>query len=111
MDFVLNDRPAGVRFNSLRGNPFFTTDLRVTKKVSLEGRRNAEAMWEMFNVFKPSTSPTSTEIRRLEFPAGPGGIPSISGAVRSAGLLLSVDLHSRRRMPDGASSSTDGNRR
>jgi hypothetical protein len=51
IDFVLNDRPAGVRFNSLRGDPFFNTDLRLTKKFFLDQRRNVELMWEMFNLF------------------------------------------------------------
>jgi hypothetical protein len=51
LDFVNNDRPAGVRFNSLRGAPLFLTDLRVTKKLSLGATRNVEVMWEMFNVF------------------------------------------------------------
>jgi hypothetical protein len=50
LDFVINDRPAGVRFNALRGDPFFNTDLRVSKKVSLGATRTAELMWEMFNV-------------------------------------------------------------
>ncbi|MGE3508590.1 MAG: carboxypeptidase regulatory-like domain-containing protein [Vicinamibacterales bacterium] len=51
LDFVLNDRPAGVRFNSLRGDPFFNTDVRVTKKFFLGETRNIELMWEMFNLF------------------------------------------------------------
>jgi hypothetical protein len=51
LDFVLNDRPAGVRFNSLRGDPFFNTDFRVTKKFFLNQTRNVELMWEMFNLF------------------------------------------------------------
>jgi hypothetical protein len=50
LDFVLNDRPAGVRFNALRGDPFFNTDLRVSKKFSLGDTRNVELMWEMFNL-------------------------------------------------------------
>jgi hypothetical protein len=51
LDFVLNDRPAGVRFNSLRGDSFFNTDLRLSKKFLLERRWTAELMWEMFNLF------------------------------------------------------------
>jgi hypothetical protein len=51
LDFVNNDRPAGVRFNALRGAPIFLTDLRLTKKLFLDNRRNVEIMWEMFNVF------------------------------------------------------------
>jgi hypothetical protein len=50
LDFVLNDRPAGVRFNSLRGDPFFNIDLRLSKRFSLGHTRNVELMWEMFNV-------------------------------------------------------------
>jgi hypothetical protein len=51
LDFVLNDRPAGVRFNARRGDPFFNADLRVSKKVFFDRTRNVELMWEMFNVF------------------------------------------------------------
>jgi hypothetical protein len=50
LDFVLNDRPAGVRFNSLRGDSFFNTDLRVTKRIFVDRTRNVELMWEMFNL-------------------------------------------------------------
>jgi hypothetical protein len=51
LDFVSNDRPAGVRFNALRGDPFFITDLRVTKKFFLDETKNVEVIWEMFNAF------------------------------------------------------------
>ena len=51
LDFVSNDRPAGVRFNALRGDSLFSTDLRLTKKFFLDEVKNVEVMWEMFNVF------------------------------------------------------------
>jgi carboxypeptidase family protein/TonB-dependent receptor-like protein len=51
LDFVINDRPQGVRFNSLRADKFFTTDLRLSKKISLGESRSVELMWEMFNLF------------------------------------------------------------
>jgi hypothetical protein len=51
MDFVTNDRPTGVRFNSLRGDPLFLTDLRLTKKFFFDETKNVELIWEMFNVF------------------------------------------------------------
>jgi hypothetical protein len=51
LDFVINDRPSGVRFNSLRGDSFFTTDLRLTKKFFFRETRNIEMLWEMFNLF------------------------------------------------------------
>ena len=51
LDFVSNDRPAGVRFNSLRGDPFFNTDVRLTKKFIFDERKNVELIWEMFNLF------------------------------------------------------------
>jgi len=51
LDFVLNDRPAGVRFNSVRGSSLFIADLRVSKKFFLDQTRNVELMWEMFNLF------------------------------------------------------------
>ena len=51
LDFVNNDRPSGVRFNELRGDPFFITDLRVTRKFFLDETKNIEVIWEMFNLF------------------------------------------------------------
>jgi len=51
LDFVSNDRPAGVRFNALRGDSFFNTDLRLTKKFFLDETKNVELIWEMFNLF------------------------------------------------------------
>jgi hypothetical protein len=51
LDFVINDRPQGVRFNSLRGSSFFTTDLRLMKKFQFNETRNVELIWEMFNLF------------------------------------------------------------
>ena len=51
LDFVSNDRPPGVRFNDLRGDPFFSTDLRVSKKFFLDETKNVEVIWEMFNLF------------------------------------------------------------
>lgn len=49
-DGVNNDRPAGVGFNSARGDTFFQTDVRLSKKVTV-GRVTGEVLWEMFNVF------------------------------------------------------------
>ena len=45
-----NDRPAGVEFNAGRGDAFFQTDIRTSKKVRF-GRVSGEILWEMFNVF------------------------------------------------------------
>ncbi|MEZ5288907.1 MAG: hypothetical protein R2712_29715 [Vicinamibacterales bacterium] len=45
-----NDRPAGVGFNSARGDAFFQLDLRASKKVTL-GKVTGEILWEMYNVF------------------------------------------------------------
>ncbi|HXG89148.1 MAG TPA: carboxypeptidase regulatory-like domain-containing protein [Vicinamibacterales bacterium] len=49
-DGVNNDRPAGEGFNSARGDSYFQTDMRVSKKLTL-GRITGELLWEMFNVF------------------------------------------------------------
>jgi hypothetical protein len=51
LDFVINDRPPGVRFNALRGDSFFITDLRLSKRFRLGETRNVELLWEMFNLF------------------------------------------------------------
>jgi hypothetical protein len=45
-----NDRPEGVGFNAARGDSFFTTDLRVSKRFNF-GAAQGEVLWEMFNVF------------------------------------------------------------
>ncbi len=45
-----NDRPEGVGYNGGRGDSFFTTDLRLSKRFNL-GAAQAEVLWEMFNVF------------------------------------------------------------
>jgi hypothetical protein len=45
-----NDRPAGASFNAGRGDGFFTTDVRVSKKFRF-GRGSGEVLWEMFNLF------------------------------------------------------------
>jgi hypothetical protein len=51
LDFVINDRPSGIPFNSERGDSFFTTDVRIDKKFDLGETRSIELMWEMFNLF------------------------------------------------------------
>jgi hypothetical protein len=50
-DGVNNDRPEGVGFNSARGDAFFTTDLRLSKRFNLGHGASGEVLWEMFNVF------------------------------------------------------------
>ncbi len=45
-----NDRPAGVEYNAGRGDAFFQTDIRTSKKIRV-GRVSGEILWEMFNVF------------------------------------------------------------
>ena len=44
------DRPEGVDYNEGRGDSFFQTDLRLSKKVTF-GRFTGEVLWEMFNLF------------------------------------------------------------
>jgi hypothetical protein len=44
------DRPAGVGYNEGRGDSFFQTDVRLSKKVTFR-RLTGEVLWEMFNVF------------------------------------------------------------
>ena len=46
-----NDRPEGVGFNSARGDNFFTTDLRLSKRVQPRQGASAEVLWEMYNLF------------------------------------------------------------
>ena len=47
-----NDRPEGVGYNSARGDRFFQTDLRLSKRFGIrDGRVNAEVLFEMFNLF------------------------------------------------------------
>ena len=51
LDFQRNDRPEGVRFNSLRADGYFQADFRVSKKFFLDDTKNFEVLWEMFNIF------------------------------------------------------------
>jgi len=46
-----NDRPAGLGFDAGRGDRYFQTDMRVSKKVRFGKTANAEVLWEMFNLF------------------------------------------------------------
>ncbi len=46
-----NDRPAGVAFDAGRGDRYFQTDVRVSKKVRFGKAASAEVLWEMFNLF------------------------------------------------------------
>jgi hypothetical protein len=46
-----NDRPAGVGFNAGRGDRYFQTDMRMSKKFRFGKTANAEVLWEMFNLF------------------------------------------------------------
>ena len=50
-DAVTNDRPVGVGYNAGRGDRFFNTDIRVSKKFAFSENTHAEVMWEMFNMF------------------------------------------------------------
>lgn len=43
------DRPAGVGYNAGRGDGFFQTDLRLSKRIAVR-RVTGEILWEMFNV-------------------------------------------------------------
>jgi hypothetical protein len=80
LDFVTNDRPAGVRFNSLRGAPLFLTDLRLTKKLALDKTRNVEVMWEMFNVFnRANLSDYNGNERATTFRQARSALPPFQG--------------------------------
>jgi hypothetical protein len=79
-DFVTNDRPVGVRFNSLRGSPLFLTDLRLTKKLFLGQTRNIEVMWEMFNVFnRANLSDYNGNERAATFRQARSALPPLQG--------------------------------
>ena len=46
-----NDRDPGVGVNSLRGESFFNTDVRLSKRFFVSEASNVEVLWEMFNLF------------------------------------------------------------
>jgi outer membrane receptor protein involved in Fe transport len=46
-----NDRPAGVSYNSLRGDNYFSASLRVSKTIRLGGRSRLQLLAEAFNLF------------------------------------------------------------
>ena len=50
-DGARNDRSPGVGVNSLRGEAFFNTDLRLAKQFDIDETKNIEVLWEMFNLF------------------------------------------------------------
>lgn len=45
-----NDRSAGVTYNSLRGDGFFSADARLSKELRLGGNRRLELLAEAFNI-------------------------------------------------------------
>jgi Carboxypeptidase regulatory-like domain/TonB-dependent Receptor Plug Domain/TonB dependent receptor len=50
LDGDVVDRPVGETYNSARGDRYFQTDLRLSKKVTV-GRVTAELLGEMYNLF------------------------------------------------------------
>lgn len=50
-DGFRNDRDPGVGVNSLRGEGYFNTDLRLSKRFLIDETKNVEVLWEMFNLF------------------------------------------------------------
>ncbi len=50
-DGFRNDRSPGVGVHSERGDNFFNTDLRLSKRFFIDETKNVEVLWEMFNVF------------------------------------------------------------
>ena len=78
-----NDRPAGVGFNTGRGDKFFQTDLRLSKKFEF-GRARAEVLWEMFNLFN-TVNFTNYQGNQSSQPGVTGtGIPTGFGRPRQA---------------------------
>ncbi len=47
---VGSDRLPGVSYNSLRGDRYYSTDLRLGRTFPIRGRQ-LDLMWEMFNLF------------------------------------------------------------
>jgi hypothetical protein len=78
-----NDRPAGLGFNDGRGDRFFQTDLRLSKKFDV-GRTRAEVLWEMFNLFN-TVNFTNYQGNQSAQPGVTGtGIPTGFGRPRQA---------------------------
>jgi hypothetical protein len=78
-----NDRPAGVDFNDGRGDPFFQTDLRVSKRFNI-GVARGEVLWEMFNLFN-TVNFTNYQGNQSAAPGVTGtGIPTGFGRPRQA---------------------------
>lgn len=50
-DLVVNDRPAGTKYNAGRADRFFNLDVRISKKFNFNEKSHMEVMWEMFNTF------------------------------------------------------------
>jgi len=50
-DLAITDRPAGVGYNSARGDTNTQLDLRTSKKFRIHEKAQVEVLWEMYNVF------------------------------------------------------------
>jgi len=86
-----NDRPAGVGFNTGRGDSLLQTDLRVSKRFDL-GRARGEVLWEMFNLFN-SVNFTNYQGNQSAAPGVTGtGIPTGFGRPRQAFDPLQAQL-------------------
>ncbi len=46
-----NDRPEGEPYNGARGDLYFQTDLRLSKRFNIGRGASAELLWEMYNLF------------------------------------------------------------
>lgn len=78
-----NDRPSGTTFNAGRGDRFFQTDLRLSKKFDFR-RVRAEVLWEMFNLFN-TVNFTNYQGNQSAAPGVTGtGIPTGFGRPRQA---------------------------
>ncbi len=82
-DGVNNDRPDGEPFNGARGDAYFQTDVRVSKKLTF-ARFTGEVLWEMFNVFN-TVNFNNYNGNRASLPGVTGtGIPTGFGQPRQA---------------------------
>jgi hypothetical protein len=78
-----NDRPAGVAYNSGRGDAFFDTDLRISKQFAV-GQGHIDVLWEMYNLFNTVNFNNYQGNMRSAAGFTSTGIPTGFGQPRSA---------------------------
>jgi len=91
------DQRFAVRPNSLRGDPYYQTDLRVQKTINFGERIKLEAIADLFNVFNTVNFGNSFETNTRSMSLGDSGRCTPSG---STGCVAGPALNELPRIPN-----------